>query len=525
MSTKILATPAAITAREHCAASWLFLLPLVLIVPLAAGALALRGNFDGLYGQDPYAYYNYAVGPLRQSLLRLEAPPSFYWPPGYPLLVALASFVVGTAPLAGQLVSLLCGALVPFLTALLAHEVWSVRQSSHQGAENSLFVPLVAGLVAAFHGQLWQSSTTIMSDTAGLAAATLGIWALARYGQLGTLRWLLLAAGAVAYSVLVRWPLAPLALPAAAYALVVLSRLEHRRALFHGMAAALLVGLVLGPLLFATLAGVRGPNGDGRAFGSSFEVFSWNPLNALRRDFVTLEGYYHYKLPVGLYYAIAPARSFAFTPLLAAFVLPGLYTLARSRTVQALLLLVGWAGVIYLFLAGFAYQNFRYTLAYVPPIAILIAIGFGTAREATRGRVNGFLSLVLVAGLAWMAVGGVELTRDFIERKQLDLAAVRWTESQLPPDARLLTFGITLAFEHYTALETVEFYNLNADDLTRLASDGQPTFLLLELDSIEQQWRDRPPSENYHWLRDNAGLEPIGQHAPYTLFRVGGVTP
>jgi hypothetical protein len=124
-----------------------------------------------------------------------------------------------------------------------------------------------------------------------------------------------------------------------------------------------------------------------------------------------------------------------------------------------------------------------------------------------------------------MAVGGVELTRDFIERKQLDLAAVRWTESQLPPDARLLTFGITLAFEHYTALETVEFYNLTADDLARLVSDGQPTFLLLELDSIEQQWRNRPPSENYHWLRDNTGLEALGQHAPYTLFRVGGAAP
>jgi 4-amino-4-deoxy-L-arabinose transferase-like glycosyltransferase len=523
VSTKALSAPPAVLRWPRRDAQWLILLPLVLIVPLAAGALAVRGNFDGLYGQDPYAYYSYAVGPLRQNLLRWEAPPPFYWPPGYPLLVALASFIVGTGPFAGQMVSLLAGALVPLFTALLAHEIWSHGRGFHLRVANPLLVPFIAGLIAAFHGQLWQSSTIIMADTTGLAAATLSFLALARYGRLASLRWLLLAVGALAFAVLTRWPLAPLALPATIYTLFLFKHQTPRRVFAHAAAALGLVSIMLGPLLFATFSGTVAPSGISPNFGSSFEVFNWNPLNAFQRDFVTLEGFYHYKLPVGLYYAVAPARTFAFTPLLAAFALPGLLRFIRQRTWEPLVLLGGWAAVIYLFLSGFAYQNFRYTLALVPPIAILIAIGFARAREAMSGRADRFLTLILLLGLGWMAMGGVQLTQGFTQRKQADLSAVQWVESQLPADVRLLTFGVTLTFQHYAALETLELYELSPDDLAHLTSDAQPTFLLLDVESTEQQWKDRPPLVNYQWLRGGPGLAELGRSGPYTLFRVGAV--
>ena len=32
------------------------------------------------------------------------------------------------------------------------------------------------------------------------------------------------------------------------------------------------------------------------------------------------------------------------------------------------LLILGWAGVVYAFHAGAAWQNFRFTLAYLPPL-------------------------------------------------------------------------------------------------------------------------------------------------------------
>ena len=85
------------------------LLALLLVLP--AGGLAISRGFDGLYGQDAYAYFDYATVSVRRSIMSGAPLEAFFWPPGYPLLVALTSFVVGPSALAGQVVSLTMGAL------------------------------------------------------------------------------------------------------------------------------------------------------------------------------------------------------------------------------------------------------------------------------------------------------------------------------------------------------------------------------------------------------------------------------
>ena len=79
--------------------------------------------FDGLYGQDAYAYFDYArqiVGILSGG--QLSGP--FYWPLGYPALVALPMAIIGAAPLAGQIVSLVTGSLIAPLVYLIAREIF-----------------------------------------------------------------------------------------------------------------------------------------------------------------------------------------------------------------------------------------------------------------------------------------------------------------------------------------------------------------------------------------------------------------
>ena len=83
------------------------LVGLGLLLALPATLLAAARGFDGLYGQDAYAYFDYAVGAVRQSLVHAKPLEPFFWPPGYPLLVALVSLATGPVALAGQLVSLL----------------------------------------------------------------------------------------------------------------------------------------------------------------------------------------------------------------------------------------------------------------------------------------------------------------------------------------------------------------------------------------------------------------------------------
>ncbi len=534
VTDRSLATPGRFSSRRMQGA-----LVLLLGLPILLVGMAVLPRFDGLYGQDPFAYYDYATGPLRSALLALQLPPPFTWPPGYPLLVALVSFVLGTVPQAGQAVSLLAGALVLIFTALLAHEVWRVEGGGWSGPPSTLhpplstlYVPLLAGLLAALVGQLWQSSVVVMADTTGLASATIGMWALARYGRKDSPRpasmaWLLFAAGTLAFAVLTRWAYALVAIPATAYALIVLARRGRATAFRHGLAAGLMVLLVFSPVILSTLRSILSPIESTVPYIVDLQVYSWNPLNALRREFVTSDGLLSYPWPNGLWYALAPAHRFYFTSLLAPLLLPGLWAVARRRAAAPLFLLVGWVAAIYIFHAGAPWQNFRFNLAHLPPLAILVAIGVETialwlVRRLHNGTVRRLALLVLtgyvLTGMLLMARGGWRLTQSFVDRKNTELALVRQVEAKVQPDAQLVTFGLTLTFQHYSHLPTYEIYYLDEPALKALASAPQPLYVLLNLDNVETQWQGETPEGNYRWLQEHTKLRPVADLVPYTLF-------
>jgi hypothetical protein len=500
----------------------LWLPPLLLLVPVAA--LCVLGRFDGLYGQDPYWYYNYATGPARASLLGLRPLPPFFWPPGYPLLVALVSLVLGPTPAAGQVVSLGLGAAATIFTGLLAEEVWVRGRGQASGALPAWLVPLAAALLVACQPQLWQSSAVVMADSTGLAAAAFGAWALARYARLRSGAWLILAGAGLAFAVLTRWIYGLAALAGAAYALSLMLRPQagapapHRVAWLHAAGAAVIALLVLSPLL-ASAGGAVAPGVDSAAFAGSFQVYTWHPLNAFRREFITTDGVLSYRLPNGLYYALAPLHRYFFTPLLGALLLPGLWT-ALGRGRRALWWLLAWAVLVFGFHAGAPWQNFRFTLAYLAPLAVLAAVGLETvlARLGPRARRVGLALCGL--GLVMMLASGVQLTQGFIARKQADLQTVARVQALLPPHARLLTFNQTFTFQHYSTLDTHELFYLAAEDLPALLADDAPTYLLLDEHNVETQWAGEPLGAAYRWLRDQRGLEPLGHFGSLTLSRV-----
>lgn len=515
------------------------LLALPLMVPVA---LAWLGRFDGLYGQDPFAYYDYATGPLLTGLHSLRLPPPFFWPPGYPLLAALAALLVGATPPAAQAVSLVAGILVPIFTAMLARELVSRRDGDGWG------IPLLAGLLAALVGQLWQSSIVVMADTTALAAATVGMWALARHAQRPRRgRWLALAAAALAFAILTRWGYALVAWVATFAALWQLKALPRPLALRQALAAALVVAAILLPIWLPALTGATDPVSGRRAFAGDLAVYSWNPLNAFRRQFDTADGRLVYGWPNGLWYGLAPAHRYYFT-LLAVFLPVGAWTVLRHAArrpqnppnlspslagftdpVTAILLLIGWPLIIFVFHAGAPWQNFRFNLAHLPPLAILVASGIQTTarllgrnlpargpRMAGQALLAGFILL----GMAAMASGGLTLTREFIARKNADLATVRWVESETEPEAELLAFNMTATLQHYSRRTTHELFYLRPFDLAELAASDRPLYLLADVGDVEARWQGQAPGLNFAWLRDGPGLEELGRNRNYTLFRV-----
>lgn len=503
-------------------ARWAVLLPALVVAGWAAATVALSG-FDGLYGQDSFAYFHYATGTFREHLLHLPWP-AFFWPPGYPLLVALVSGVVGVVPLAGQLVSIGAGATVAGFTALLASELVVRDRTEIWRTGRAWFaVPLVAGLIVAVTGQLLQSSIVVMSDTLGLAAATAGAWAVARYRRTGEARWLALSAGAFAWAIITRWVYGLVALPFAGWALVLLARSPRRSALLHGAGAAGVAALILGPTLVPAIAGLIA---DGNApFAGDVQVYSWSPLNAVRHVFTTPDGRLTYTIPNGLYYGIAPGSWWYFGPLLAALILPGLWAVLGRRVAPATRILIAWAGAVYLFHAGAAWQNPRFALAYLPPLAILAAVGFAQILASGGSSIRRAATVWLISGLALAVVGSAVLTDRFIERKQNDLATVRWAERLAPAHAQLLTFGLTATFQQYSQVPTVDLSEISSSKVAQLLADGRPTLVLLDVAGIEQQWNGLPPWTNYRALRDGPGLMPLGARGRYTLFAVRGGAP
>jgi hypothetical protein len=94
-------------------AAWPFGLAL-----LIAAVTRLVSPFDGLYGQDVFAYFQFARA-IWPHLVHGTPLPDLFWPRGYPIAVAVLLPLAGGGPFAGQLVSALALAWTAAATLLL----------------------------------------------------------------------------------------------------------------------------------------------------------------------------------------------------------------------------------------------------------------------------------------------------------------------------------------------------------------------------------------------------------------------
>jgi hypothetical protein len=250
------------------------------------------------------------------------------------------------------------------------------------------------------------------------------------------------------------------------------------------------------------------------------QVYSWSPVNALHATFTTGDGQLAYSLPTGLYYALAPAAWWYFSPLLAALIAPGVWAVVRHRRIPALGVLLGWAAIVLAFHAGAPWQNPRFALAYLPPLAILAAVGYDRLRSASHAQVRWAAAAWLLTGLALAAAGSAVLTQEFMERKQNDLAIVRWADGLAPVNGQLLAFGLTATSQEYGRLPTLDLSEVSPERIGALLADGRPTLVLVDVNALDRQWMGRPPWERYHALRAAPGLLPLGTRGGYTLFAV-----
>ncbi|GIK40955.1 MAG: hypothetical protein BroJett011_47880 [Chloroflexota bacterium] len=520
---------------------WKIALILFFIALAVRLGAVLLWQFDGLYGQDAYAYFQQALA-ITQNLPQGQPPPAdFFWPNGYPLLIAFFSLFVGQSAWAGQLAALLSGAaLSPLVFLLYENLFFDPVEINSSLVIRSDSGGLWAGLIVAFAGQPILSSVVIMADMPALFWATLAAWLVVRAVHLPPSRkfcptLLFFAAGAaLALAIISRWLYILIAPVLGLY--VIFNYWSIQRDLETGLAlpkalwvpalAAVLSGaIILAPQLWLSL---NKPEGLAHSW-----LLGWSPANFFRREFENIDGHFVYQLPNWIFYAQPAGHPAYIFPLLGLASAWAVWRLGRARQWGPLILLLGWATPVYLFLAGIPYQNFRFGLTLYLPLLILTGFGLG---DLLNRNVNAppllcppapppvfrkvtlkiVIALFLVGMLAW----AYPMLDDFLTVQNRSKMIARQVEQTLPPEASLITFGLTLTVQHYTRLNALELFFLDQTSLKTLAESADPLYLLLDLHGIETQWRDKTPQLNYQWLKENRKLIKIGEFPPYTLFKV-----
>jgi len=489
----------------------------VLLVLLALAALlAQHSAFDGLYGQDAFAYYNYGLD-FREALATLRPPAASFWPLGFPALLAGFFALFGATPQAAQVLVLGLGALAVgvmfvFVRDLLLLVGWRRTEARIAGAG--------AALILLGCGQFVQSSLVIMADVPALLWALLSGWWVVRAKKSGG-GWLVMASLALAMAGITRWLYLLLALPWGVF------YLAGGRVHWRGVVWAILVG---GALVLAQLAHSQQ---NTKQFTNHDLLQSWSPANAFQRSFDHEDGVFHFEHTISQFYARAATSPYYINPLFLPLVGLGVLAALWRRDWLVLLLLVGWVLLMFGFLAGIQRQNVRFALAFFPPIAAFAGMGLGVLWGVMdRAPAFGFAGRgfgVLAVGVALLTsyAAGSHALDQIAQRKEKDLAAVEWARQHIPEtEADVLTLELWLIMQHYEpSLGAVQIYYETPQSLERLRSASRPTYVLLNRWGLNNQWVGKSPWIAYSWLNDKLGLVFVGHYGNYHLLKVNTGTP
>jgi 4-amino-4-deoxy-L-arabinose transferase-like glycosyltransferase len=504
-------------------ASLLPFLPAVPCIFLATWAMARLG-FNGLYGQDPFAYNGYAVGPLRRTVLHGAPLQPMFWPLGYPIPTAIASLVVGPHPLAGQIVNILAGAITSVGTYLLGRRLFAIAGVSPRTGR---YAALTGALLMAVAGRMLESDVTVMADSVALATSVVAAWALLEwlYGEGSARRaavWPALAGGALAWSAITRWGQVILVLVWLGVMLPSLGT-ERRSRTVRGLPWAMLpAAFILGTQLTLAFT-MRPPPGLGPyPFLGDLGLVGgggWSPLHLVARQFLSADGLQRYSMPNLLFYASGPFRLAYLTPVFFPAVIAGLWvSLWRYRRVVPLLLV--WPAALLLFDAGLPEQNERFILAALPPLALLAGLGVAALREPIGSFWRLISTACIAAGLVLVTVFGMRGMTTLAQERNADLRVTSWTAARVPAGSHVFSFEISLTLRYATRLWVTDIYLLPPARFRHALASTRPTFLLVRPADMGAQWANRNPGRNYALLRAEHRLIADGSIAGYTLYRV-----
>ncbi|MGH2576046.1 MAG: ArnT family glycosyltransferase, partial [Ignavibacteria bacterium] len=201
-------------------------------------------KFDGFYGQDSYAYYEYSKIFI-ESATRFQIPPNFFWPMGFYLFTSVFTLITdGDIGLAALLVSLNAGALCSGAVYLVSYELLQGIYSEEERKKASLY----SGIILCFSPILVKSSIVIMSDALGLLFAVCGVFYFVKYTNRQKLFYIAASFAFISVSIMTRYAYLIIIIPLAVY-LVYLKFSKAER--FELKLNHLLISVFIGVLIFS----------------------------------------------------------------------------------------------------------------------------------------------------------------------------------------------------------------------------------------------------------------------------------
>jgi hypothetical protein len=442
-------------------------------------------RFNGLYGQDSYAYVRIA-GEWRTFLLGGALPGFSHWPPIYPLLGGLLGILL-PVHLSLQLISIGAHVFAGFLLEKILPKLYP---------ESRKMARSYALLFLIFSPFLLRTALCDMSDSLSMFFVILAWYvAISMREQYRATR-LYLFAFAAAAGIMTRYGVFVLIVPAI---FLVIKPVLRNKSLSQLFLAMLFASAVCLPLLL-----LRSP--ASLDFLKKSWLEEWSPMNFLLTTFSNSNGHYSYTVQ-NIIYAV-----FAYFHPGFLFLGAGVLFFRKSieyRNRQVLVILIA-LGCYSLFLAGIPFQNMRF---FVPAMPLFLLVFFPVFQQ-------GYAAIRF--NTTWVLIGILLLQAGLFTRAFLPFYRYNAEERAITQACITTATGPLYEFSMEGALTFYGFKNRQVslwDE--KLQSVDKNTFLLFNLPLLEKEFAGRNPMINFEFIRANARLEPIQQlPGGWTLYAI-----
>lgn len=449
-------------------------LKVVFLLALCAGGILIFLRvigFDGLYGQDAYAYANHTKD-IVDYLINGTIIPEFHWPSGYPIFCLPLQLITQNVTWSLQLTSVIFW-------------IFSIYQSARilEFLVPGLKVKTAALLCIAtigFSPYFLRLGFTGMSDIAGaffvITAIRYYLEMRQQFNMLGF--WLLFLSAGMA--VFMRY----------ATAIVVVFPMISGLIIAIKTRGKAVLGIALFILIFSGIMLTKNPN---ELLDFTQDVLEgWSPMNLFRSQFENIGGQFNYSFPNGVYILFP-----FFHPGFFFFGIISLILALRSKRPFPWALFIPVA-IYLLFLGGLNLQNNRFFVIVVPIIGIIQLYYLLEIIDRLRKIQTALIIGVGVLNFSLAIYSAKTIYRVQQEEIQLNQAISKFNMQ------RLYTFEVDVAFQ--TRGFKGELKNLWLENEVQLKSGDH---VLVNPDRWQEKWKDHQLGENLTTIKNDTSLKHV----------------